>query len=59
MWCSASSAESLNYAVLKRLLAMVEAVRAGDPFFAANASHLQAIARTLLALAFPSLVRLR
>src|SRR5438309_9611568 len=34
----------LNYAVLKRLLAMVETVRAGDPFVAANASRLQAIA---------------
>src|SRR3982750_3871579 len=40
----------LNYAVLKRLLAIVETVRAGDPFVAANASRLQAIARALLAL---------
>ena len=28
----------LNYVVLKRLLAIVETVRAGDPFVAANAS---------------------
>ena len=40
----------LNYAALKRLLAIVETVRAGDPFVAANASRLQAIAWVLLAL---------
>src|SRR5205823_3714744 len=40
----------LNYVVLKRLLAMVETVRAGDPFVAANASRLQAIPWVLLAL---------
>jgi hypothetical protein len=40
----------LNHSVLKRLLAMVETVRAGDPFVAANADRLQAIAWTLLAL---------
>ena len=40
----------LNYVVLKRLLAIVETVRAGDPFVAANAYRLQAIARALLAL---------
>ena len=34
----------LNYAVLKRLLAIVLTVRAGDPFVAANAHCLQAIA---------------
>src|SRR5918995_2512193 len=33
----------LNYVVFKRLLAIVESVRAGDPFVAANASRLQAI----------------
>src|SRR5438046_4354865 len=33
----------LNYAVLKRLLAIVKTVRAGDPFVAANASRLQVI----------------
>ena len=38
----------LNYVVLTRLLAMVESVRAGDPFVAANASRLQAIAWALL-----------
>src|SRR6476660_3673690 len=37
----------LNYLVLKRLLAIVETVRAGDPFVAANASRLQAIAWSL------------
>jgi len=36
--------------ILTRLLAMVETVRAGDPFVAANASRLQAIAWALLAL---------
>ena len=46
----------LNYAVLKRLLAIVETVRAGDPFVAANASRLQAIAWSLLALQLLSLV---
>ncbi len=46
----------LNYAVLKRLLAIVETVRAGDPFVAANASRLQAIAWALLALQLLSLV---
>src|SRR5438876_7291350 len=46
----------LNYAVLKRLLAIVLAVRAGDPFVAANASRLQAIAWALLALQLLSLV---
>ena len=40
----------LNHAVLKRLLAIVETVRGGDPFVAANASRLQAIAWVLLAL---------
>jgi hypothetical protein len=38
----------LNLALLKRLLAMVETVRAGDPFVAANAYRLQAIAWFLL-----------
>jgi hypothetical protein len=46
----------LNYAILKRLLAMVETVRAGDPFVAANAYHLQGIAWALLALQLLSLV---
>ncbi len=46
----------LNYGVLKRLLAMVETVRAGDPFVATNASRLQAIAWALLALQLLSMV---
>jgi len=46
----------LNNAVLKRLLAIVETVRGADPFVAANASRLQAIAWSLLALQLLSLV---
>ena len=46
----------LNYVILKRLLAIVETVRAGDPFVAANAIRLQAIAWALLALQLLSLV---
>jgi hypothetical protein len=46
----------VNYAVLKRLLAMVETVRGGDPFVAANASRLQTIAWGLLGLQVLSLV---
>jgi hypothetical protein len=46
----------VNYAVLKRLLAIVETVRAGDPFVAANAYRLQSIAWALLALQLLSLV---
>jgi hypothetical protein len=45
-----------NFAILKRLLAMVETVRAGDPFVAANAGRLQAIAWSLLALQVLSLM---
>jgi len=40
----------LNYVILKRLLAMVDTVRAGDPFVAANAVRLETIAKALLAL---------
>jgi hypothetical protein len=40
----------LNHLILKRLLAMVGTVRAGDPFVAANAARLQAIAWALVAL---------
>jgi hypothetical protein len=40
----------INYMILKRLLAMVETVRVGDPFVAANARRLQGIAWALLAL---------
>ena len=46
----------LNYAVLKRLLAIVDTVRAGDPFVATNAPRLQAIAWALLTLQLLSLV---
>jgi Protein of unknown function (DUF2975) len=46
----------LNYIVLKRLLAIVETVRAGDPFLAANAARLRAIAWTLLTLQLLGLV---
>jgi len=46
----------LNHAILKRLLAMVETVRRGDPFVAANAYRLRTIAWVLLAMQFLSLV---
>jgi len=40
----------LNYLFLHRLLAIVESVRAGNPFIVANAYRLRAIAWTLVAL---------
>jgi len=46
----------VHYVVLKRLLAIVETVRAGDPFVSANAARLQAIAWALLAIQVLSLV---
>ena len=46
----------LNLGVLKRLVAMVQSVRAGDPFVAANAYRLQAIAWLLLGQQVLSLV---
>ena len=46
----------LNYVVLKRLLAIVETVRAGHPFVAANAYRLQVIAWVLLALQLLSVI---
>mgnify|MGYP003578854785 CR=1 FL=1 len=46
----------LNYVVLKRLLAIVETVRAGNPFVAAYANRLLAIAKALLLLHLLSLV---
>jgi hypothetical protein len=46
---------ALNYPILKRLLAMVETVRSGDPFVAENAYRLQAIAWLLLVLQLISL----
>ncbi|HUQ88453.1 MAG TPA: DUF2975 domain-containing protein [Vicinamibacterales bacterium] len=50
------AAVPLNYFVLTRLLAMVETVRAGDPFVAANALRLQAIAWALLVLQVVSII---
>ena len=50
------AAVPLNYIVLKRLLAIVETVRMGDPFVAANAQRLQAIAWALLVLQVLSVV---
>jgi len=46
----------LNYAVLKRLLAIAVTVRRGDPFVADNAYRLNAIAWILLALQLLGLV---
>jgi hypothetical protein len=46
----------INHAVLKRLLAIVATVRAGDPFVAPNADRLQTIAWSLLALQLISVV---
>jgi len=40
----------LNYMIFKRLLLMVETVRSGDPFVAANAYRLHAIAWLMLVL---------
>jgi hypothetical protein len=46
----------LNHVILRRLVAMVDTVRVGDPFVALNAQRLQAIAWTLLALQLLSLL---
>jgi hypothetical protein len=46
----------LNLAMLKRLVAMVHTVRAGDPFVAANAYRINAIAWILLGLQIISLI---
>jgi hypothetical protein len=46
----------VNHAVLKRLLAMVGTVRSGDPFVAANANRLNAIAWLLVVLQLLSMV---
>jgi hypothetical protein len=46
----------INLAMLKRMVAMVQTVRAGDPFVAANAYRLNAIAWFLLALQIVGLV---
>lgn len=49
-------ATPLNHVVLKRLLAMIKTVRAGNPFIAANVSRLQAIAWVMVALNLLSIV---
>lgn len=46
----------LNFVLLRRLLAIVGTVRAGDPFVPANAQRLQTIAWMLLALQLISIV---
>ena len=46
----------INLAMLKRMLAIVDTVRAGDPFIAANAYRLNAIAWLLLTVQLISLV---
>ena len=46
----------INLAMLKRMLSIVDTVRTGDPFVAANAYRLNAIAWALLALQVVSLV---
>ncbi len=46
----------LNLAMLKRMVAMVETVRAGDPFVASNAYRLNAIAWIILGQQLLSLV---
>jgi len=46
----------LNDAILRRLRAIVETVREGNPFVASNANRLQAIAWVLLALQLISMV---
>jgi hypothetical protein len=46
----------VSYLVLRHLLAIVDTVRAGDPFVASNARRLQEIAWALLALQFLSFV---
>ena len=49
-------AAPLNHVILKRLVAIVGTVRGGDPFVAANASRVQAIAWVLLVLNLISIV---
>ena len=46
----------VNHLILKRLAAIVDTVRAGDPFVATNAGRLRAVAWALLALQVLSLV---
>src|SRR5687767_12291007 len=52
---TSSPALPIAHVVLKRLLAIVGTVRAGDPFVSANASRLQTIAWALLTLQLLSL----
>lgn len=49
-------AVALNHLILTRLLAMVDTVRAGDPFVAANAYRLHAIAWLMIGLQLLSMV---
>jgi hypothetical protein len=46
----------LNYLILKRLLAIIDTVRDGNPFVATNAARLKAIAWTLFTLQILGLV---
>ncbi len=46
----------LNFAILTRLIAIVETVRVGDPFVTGNASRLQAMAWILLGLQILSMI---
>jgi hypothetical protein len=46
----------INLVIFKRLLAILQTVRVGDPFVAANAARLQTIAWALLALQVLSIV---
>ena len=50
------AAAPITNAILSRLLSIVETVRAGDPFVTANASRLQTIAWSVLALELSRLV---
>lgn len=50
MAVAALVAVPLTHVLLRRLMAIVDTVRAGDPFRAVNARHLQVIAWMLLAL---------
>ena len=50
------AAVPLNYILLKRLLAIVETVREGDPFVVTNAARLQTIAWSLLGLQLLSML---
>ena len=50
------AATPLNYLILKRLLAIIETVRNGDPFVASNAERLETIARALLAIQVLSMI---